>query len=315
MTHSAGVAKATAEWIVDGAPVDRRARMRPVPVRGRRPAAPSSSCRPARRPSSRSTTSSTPTSSATRCAACAPARSTTGSKQLGAFFYEGARLGAPGVVRGERRTGATASRRRAGVPGARRLVVAVLVADLDRRGALDPRAGRDVRHDAADPLRGRGRGRGGLPAADDHQQRRQERRIGHLHDAARRNRRDPKRYHRRPARRTPVPGRRQRADGLRLVAAGTCPDDVDTARHHRRHLLRRGVGTAGPRHGAAAVPRRPVARAFKYFRALQTYLGAIPVTMLRVSYVGELGWEIYTSAEYGAALWDLLFDAGRAPRA
>ena len=50
---------------------------------------------------------------------------------------------------------------------------------------------------------------------------------------------------------------------------------------------------------------------FKYFRALQTYLGAIPVTMLRVSYVGELGWEIYTSAEYGAALWDLLFEAGR----
>jgi glycine cleavage system aminomethyltransferase T len=33
--------------------------------------------------------------------------------------------------------------------------------------------------------------------------------------------------------------------------------------------------------------------------------------MMRVSYVGELGWEIYTSAEYGAALWDLLFDAGR----
>ncbi len=49
---------------------------------------------------------------------------------------------------------------------------------------------------------------------------------------------------------------------------------------------------------------------FKYFRALQTHLGAIPVTMLRVSYVGELGWEIYASAEYGAALWDLLFEAG-----
>jgi glycine cleavage system aminomethyltransferase T len=51
---------------------------------------------------------------------------------------------------------------------------------------------------------------------------------------------------------------------------------------------------------------------FKYFRALQTHLGAIPVTMLRVSYVGELGWEIYASAEYGAALWDLLFEAGQA---
>ncbi|CAM4414385.1 Aminomethyltransferase [Mycobacterium basiliense] len=50
--------------------------------------------------------------------------------------------------------------------------------------------------------------------------------------------------------------------------------------------------------------------AFPYFRALQTYLAAIPVTMLRVSYVGELGWEIYTEAGYGAALWDLLWTAG-----
>ncbi|MFI9504453.1 FAD-dependent oxidoreductase [Nocardia sp. NPDC052566] len=53
-------------------------------------------------------------------------------------------------------------------------------------------------------------------------------------------------------------------------------------------------------------------QAFKYFRALHTYLGAIPVTMLRVSYVGELGWEIYTTAEYGRALWDLLWEAGQA---
>jgi glycine cleavage system aminomethyltransferase T/glycine/D-amino acid oxidase-like deaminating enzyme len=51
--------------------------------------------------------------------------------------------------------------------------------------------------------------------------------------------------------------------------------------------------------------------AFKYFRAMHTYLDAIPVTMMRVSYVGELGWEIYTGAEYGTALWDLLFEAGR----
>ncbi|MGY2063367.1 sarcosine dehydrogenase, partial [Nocardia gipuzkoensis] len=56
-------------------------------------------------------------------------------------------------------------------------------------------------------------------------------------------------------------------------------------------------------------------RAFKYFRALRTRLDAIPVTMLRVSYVGELGWEIYASAEYGRALWDLLWEAGRAHEA
>jgi glycine cleavage system aminomethyltransferase T/glycine/D-amino acid oxidase-like deaminating enzyme len=50
--------------------------------------------------------------------------------------------------------------------------------------------------------------------------------------------------------------------------------------------------------------------AFGYFRAKRTYLGAVPVTMLRVSYVGELGWEVYTSADLGLALWDTLWQAG-----
>ena len=35
------------------------------------------------------------------------------------------------------------------------------------------------------------------------------------------------------------------------------------------------------------------------------------VPALRVSYVGELGWEIYAPAEFGG-LWDTLWDAGRA---
>jgi glycine cleavage system aminomethyltransferase T len=30
---------------------------------------------------------------------------------------------------------------------------------------------------------------------------------------------------------------------------------------------------------------------------------------LRVSYVGELGWEIYTTVEYGQRLWDILWQA------
>ncbi|WP_319452094.1 MULTISPECIES: FAD-dependent oxidoreductase [unclassified Mycobacterium] len=74
------------------------------------------------------------------------------------------------------------------------------------------------------------------------------------------------------------------------------------------------VGVWGPLARALVQPLCPADLshdAFKYFRALHTYLDAIPVTMMRVSYVGELGWEIYTSAEYGAALWDLLFDAGQ----
>ena len=36
----------------------------------------------------------------------------------------------------------------------------------------------------------------------------------------------------------------------------------------------------------------------------------MPVYALRVTYVGELGWELYAHAEYGVALWDTLWAAG-----
>jgi glycine cleavage system aminomethyltransferase T len=49
----------------------------------------------------------------------------------------------------------------------------------------------------------------------------------------------------------------------------------------------------------------------KYFRARAAQIAGIPVTAMRLSYVGELGWEIYTSAEYGQKLWDVLWEAGR----
>ncbi|HEX6352935.1 FAD-dependent oxidoreductase [Actinophytocola sp.] len=51
--------------------------------------------------------------------------------------------------------------------------------------------------------------------------------------------------------------------------------------------------------------------ALKYFRCVPAHIAGIPVTAMRLSYVGELGWEIYTSAEYGQRLWDVLFEAGR----
>ena len=51
--------------------------------------------------------------------------------------------------------------------------------------------------------------------------------------------------------------------------------------------------------------------AFPYFRARRLALGVLEVLALRVSYVGELGWEIYVPTECGAALWDLLWAAGR----
>ena len=51
--------------------------------------------------------------------------------------------------------------------------------------------------------------------------------------------------------------------------------------------------------------------ALRYFRAKEVSIGGIPVTAMRLSYVGELGWELYTTAEYGLKLWDLLFEAGQ----
>jgi 4-methylaminobutanoate oxidase (formaldehyde-forming) len=51
--------------------------------------------------------------------------------------------------------------------------------------------------------------------------------------------------------------------------------------------------------------------AFPYMTAKDVAVGHIPCLAARVTYVGELGWELYCPAEYGAGLWDLLWEAGR----
>ena len=51
--------------------------------------------------------------------------------------------------------------------------------------------------------------------------------------------------------------------------------------------------------------------AFPYLTAQEVTLGDIPALALRVTYVGELGWEIYTPMEYGLKLWDTLWEAGQ----
>jgi glycine cleavage system aminomethyltransferase T len=75
-----------------------------------------------------------------------------------------------------------------------------------------------------------------------------------------------------------------------------------------------GIGLWGPkaRELVEPVADLDVSHAtFGYFRARHGHLGTVPVTMLRLSYVGELGWEIYTTAELGLKLWDTLWEAGR----
>jgi glycine cleavage system aminomethyltransferase T/glycine/D-amino acid oxidase-like deaminating enzyme len=51
--------------------------------------------------------------------------------------------------------------------------------------------------------------------------------------------------------------------------------------------------------------------AFPFMTAQELTVADVPVRALRVTFVGELGWELYTSSEYGAALWSALWVAGR----
>jgi glycine cleavage system aminomethyltransferase T len=90
------------------------------------------------------------------------------------------------------------------------------------------------------------------------------------------------------------------ADGsvqLRDITGGTCC-----------------VGVWGP---AARDLVQPLSRedfsnnGLRYFRAMRAHISGVPVVAMRLSYVGELGWEIYTSADKGLRLWDVLWAAGQ----
>ena len=51
--------------------------------------------------------------------------------------------------------------------------------------------------------------------------------------------------------------------------------------------------------------------AFPYMQARHIAVGRVPCVALRVTYVGELGWELYCATEYGGTLWDAVWVAGR----
>jgi 4-methylaminobutanoate oxidase (formaldehyde-forming) len=50
--------------------------------------------------------------------------------------------------------------------------------------------------------------------------------------------------------------------------------------------------------------------AFPYLSWRDVVVGDVPCRALRVTYVGELGWELYPSVEYAGRLWDTLIEAG-----
>ncbi len=52
--------------------------------------------------------------------------------------------------------------------------------------------------------------------------------------------------------------------------------------------------------------------AFPYMTARMIAVGDVPTLAVRVTFVGELGWEFYCPMEYGQKLWDTLWNAGQA---
>ncbi len=75
-----------------------------------------------------------------------------------------------------------------------------------------------------------------------------------------------------------------------------------------------GVSIAGPR--SRELVQRLVrddlsASAFKLFQVRQTAVGFAPAILTRAGFTGELGYEIWTTPDYFASLYDDLWDAGR----
>jgi 4-methylaminobutanoate oxidase (formaldehyde-forming) len=74
------------------------------------------------------------------------------------------------------------------------------------------------------------------------------------------------------------------------------------------------LGLWGPRAReilAALTPADLASASFPYLGAREITIGPVPLLALRVTYVGEVGWELYPPAEYGASLWDAIWEAGR----
>jgi glycine cleavage system aminomethyltransferase T/glycine/D-amino acid oxidase-like deaminating enzyme len=66
----------------------------------------------------------------------------------------------------------------------------------------------------------------------------------------------------------------------------------------------------GPRAHAILSPLTPDPLDFRYMSMREITVGDAPVRALRVTFVGEPGWEMYCPSEYGPGLWRSLWEAG-----
>ena len=227
MTHSAGVARAVAEWLVDGRPARRPARVRARPVRAG-PARPGlhRGARPPELHRGLRRHPSAPADGVAR-ARCAPAPSTRASGSSGAYFLEAARLGAPALVRG--RTRAARSSGMATLPEPRDEWAARYWSPIAAAEASATRE-RVALYDMT-PLKRlevTGPGALGLAPAPDHQRRRQAGRRGDLHAAARPRRRAS-------AATSPWPGSARTGSRSARTATSTWTGSPGTPGRRRRH--------------------------------------------------------------------------------
>jgi 4-methylaminobutanoate oxidase (formaldehyde-forming) len=107
------------------------------------------------------------------------------------------------------------------------------------------------------------------------------------------------------------------------IVTGTAFGNHDAA-WIRRHLPHDGSVTLsdvtsrwacfalwGPRAPEILAPLTSDPLDFGYMRMREISVGDVPVRALRVTFVGEMGWELYCPTEYGAGLWRVLWEAGR----
>jgi 4-methylaminobutanoate oxidase (formaldehyde-forming) len=71
------------------------------------------------------------------------------------------------------------------------------------------------------------------------------------------------------------------------------------------------LGLWGPAAREILQPLTTEELSFPYMRARELAVGSVPCLALRVTYVGELGWELYCPTEFGLRLWDTIWEAGR----
>ena len=178
----------------------------------------------------------------------------------------------------------------------------------ENAGVIDLTAFCDLRHHRP--------GRPRVGAADLRRAVRRGRGQGDLHPGARRQGRVPLRPHRDAARRGPLPRRhRRRARHGRPAVVHRPPRRRRRARATApRSSPRSASGVRAPATSSASLTGDDVSDGgFGFLTCREIAVKGVdsPVLASRISYVGELGWELYVPFAQAAQLWDAVLEAGK----